>query len=82
MAKWIIRFLGLKGSWHWACKQMDKGHIVYRTTDAGAAKYKLDNENQRRIQWTFARYGTEKAIWKNANIFLYDFECINWAVLE
>ena len=79
MIKWFIRFFGLKGSWRWACRQLDKGYIVYRTTDTGAAKYKLDNEGQRRIQWVFA-HNSDNAEWKNANIFLADFECTDWAV--
>jgi len=79
MIKWIIRVFGLRGSWRWACKQMDNGYIVYRTTDTGAAKYKLDSENQRRIQWAFTR-SPDDASWKNANIFLSDFECTDWEI--
>lgn len=76
--KWLIRFFGLKGSWRWACRQMQKGNTVYRTTDSGAAKYRLDDEYQARIEWSF----TDSLIgakWENANIFLKDFECISWA---
>ncbi len=76
----FIRFFGLKGSWKWACRQMDKGHVIYCTTDSGSAKYKLDSEDQRRIQWAFTRSLIE-AEWKSANIFLSDFECTSWTVL-
>jgi len=88
MSKWFIRFFGLKGSWRWACRQMDKGHMVYRASDycgePGNArepvKYRLDGENQRRIQWMFLLRLSNDYEWENANIFLSDFECTDWAV--
>ena len=78
MIKWIIRFFGLKGSWSWACRQMDKGFIVYRTTDTGSAKYRLDCEGQRRIEWAFTYDVTNTTVWEDAKIFLSDFECTEW----
>ena len=78
------KFFGLNGSWKWACRMMDKGHIVRRSTDTGAAHYKLDHEGQRRIVWCFSR--TPESVlwndWKNANIFLTDFECTDWEIYE
>ena len=86
MLKRIKRFLGLRGSWKWACKMMDRGHTVFRTTDTGSAVYKLDSEGQRRIVWTYSVEsdggGYTRFEWKNANIFLSDFECVDWSVKE
>jgi len=76
----IKTFLGLKGSWGWACRQMDKGLMVYRTTDTGAAKYRTDGEGQRRIQWEHTCNLETHNNWTNAYIFLSDFECTEWAV--
>jgi len=82
MIRYLKGTLGLKGSWKWACKMMDKGHIVRRSTDTGAAHYKLDHEDQRRIVWCFS--WTPHLIlwsdWDNANIFLSDFECTDWEI--
>lgn len=75
---WIIRFFGLKGSWKWACKQMERGAWVRPAHAAGSVKYKLDYENQRRIVWTFKRDPIENKDWENANIFLSDFEATDW----
>lgn len=80
MTKFLIRFLGLPGSWTWACRQMDKGKIVYRTTDTGAAKYRLDFEDNRRIICAFVRGTPRRDNWMSAYIFLSDFECTAWAV--
>jgi len=80
MISWIIRTFNLHGSWVWACKQMDKGEIIYRTTDTGTAKYKLDNEGQRRIVWCYVKRLSEQSTWKSANVFLDDMECTSWDV--
>ena len=80
MIKSVVRILGLKGSWKWACRQMDKGFIVHRTTDTGSAKYRLDPENQRRIVWAFTVDPSASHNWKTANIFLDDFETVCWAI--
>ena len=77
----IKQFLGLKGSWKWACKQMDAGYIVKPKNITGAVKYKLDDEGQRRILWSFANQITYIMVWKSANIFLSDFE-IEWELVD
>ena len=83
MKKWIIRFLGLKGSWKWAYKQMKEGKIVFRISDTGAAKYKLDNENQQRIMWTFTHHPSLKdKDWQNAYVFLDMFNNTNWVIFD
>ena len=75
----IVAFFGLRHSWKWATRQMKKGHIVYRKTDSGAARYRLDDEGQQRIEWCFCRK-MEKPEWESANIFLSDFECTSWEI--
>lgn len=84
MIKFLKRLMALKGSWEWAVKKMDAGYIVRRSTDTGAAHYKLDHEGQRRIVWCFSR-SPENLLckqWQSANIFLSDFECVDWEVTK
>jgi protein involved in temperature-dependent protein secretion len=78
MRDYLIRLLGLKGSWKWACKQMDKGAIVRPSNATGSVCYKLDHEGQRRIVWAFNRHPIRGTKWENANIFLSDFESTDW----
>jgi hypothetical protein len=68
----LVRFFGLRGSWKWACKQMDAGKIIRPSTATGYVEYRLDLEGQRRLQW---RFGGE---WENANFFLRDQEDTDW----
>lgn len=82
MINWIIRFFGLKGSWMWACRQMDAGNIIRPASASGGIKYRLDPEAQRRIQWTFHRFPTENRDWESAKIFLSDFEDTDWALWQ
>lgn len=75
---WIIRFFGLKGSWKWACKQMERGEWVRPAHATGSVKYRIDNETQGRIVWTFKREPIGNKDWGNANIFLSDFDATDW----
>ena len=75
----LITLLGLKGSWSWAVRQMDKGYIVYRTTDTGACKYRFSLDGYKRIQNSFHRDPID-ANWKNANIFLSTFEATSYDI--
>lgn len=77
---WVTRFLGLRGSWKWACRQLDKGHTVRRSTDTGACKYRLDPEGQRRIEWAFSRKPDRDSDWESACVFLADFESVDWEI--
>jgi len=81
MFKWIIKFFGLRGSWAWACRQMEKGKVVRPASATGTVRYKLDNENQGRILWSFPHRKDplgKKEKWENANIFLSDFSSTDW----
>ena len=82
MISWIKRFLGLKGSWMWACRQMKKGVWVRRVIASGTVKYKLDHEGQGRIMWTFARHSKSNSDWEEAYIFLDDFEATDWVCVD
>ena len=76
---WFKKTFGLKGSWKWACKQMTNGKVVYLTNTTGAAKYRVDPENQGRLQWAFT-HDLSKAEWKNAYFFLKYMEHTTWGV--
>lgn len=78
MISWIIRTLGLKGSWSWACRQMKQGKII-RPSTAVSVGYKLDDEGEERIIWSFKRYPT-KDDWENAYLFLSDFKATDWVI--
>ena len=82
MTRWVVRTFGLHGSWRWACRKLDSGHIVYRTTDTVTMRLRLDSEGQRRIVECFDRYIGSDTKWVNASIFLSDFECTSWDVLS
>jgi hypothetical protein len=58
---------------------MKAGAIVYRATDTGAAKYRIDSEGQGRILWAFVRDLSGLVEWDEAYIFLSDFDCTDWA---
>ena len=82
MKKWLIRVLGLRGSWSWACRQMDQGAIVRPAGATGSVKYKLDDLTNRRILWSFDREPPkERRDWDGCNIFLSDFERTDWVVV-
>ncbi len=75
----IIRFLGLKGSWRWACRQMAKGHRVRRSSD-GAVCYRRVEGGQRRVVWSCSTNVTQGG-WLNAVMYLADFEATDWEVV-
>jgi len=79
--KWFIRTFGLKGSWKWACKQMQKGHWIKPANASGNVKYKLDHECQQRVVWTFKNKPTAFD-WQSASLFLSDFNSVNWICVK
>lgn len=81
MKRFFTIFFGLKGSWRWACRQMETGRIVRSKSSTGTVRYKLDNENQGRILWAFPSRNDPRGVneeWENANIFFSDFKKIDW----
>lgn len=57
MKKWVIRTLGLKGSWKWAKKQMLRGEIVRCKHWSGALRLKIDSPENTLLQASY--WGTE-----------------------
>ena len=72
--KWFIRLFGLRGSWKWACRQLDKGLEIRPQSATGCVRYRLDLENQRRLEWWFGS-------WENANFFLSHLERTDWELV-
>ncbi len=73
----IKRFFRMKGTWEWACDQMLVKKMVTRASFTGSVRYRLDLENQKRIQWSL-----DGIRWKNANIFLSDFCGMDWIIYK
>ena len=78
----LKNFLRLKGTWAWTMERLKEGNIVYRTTDSVSVKYRLDKENQGRIQWCFTRdpFDDPSNQWECAKIFMSDFTTTSWDV--
>lgn len=83
---WLIRTLGLKGSWSWAKVQMMQGKIVTCKHWSGELKLKIDSPNNQLLQCSF--YGIaylgdiKNAKWETSNHFLTyegytDYEVVN-----
>lgn len=84
LRNWIIRILRMRGSWTWACQQMQAGHIVYKTSDPCRTKYRLDTEVIGRILWAYEMSMDSPADrkWKCSNIYDGDYKCTAWAIWE
>jgi hypothetical protein len=77
----LVRLFGLRGSWKWACRQMDRGAIVRPRSATGAVRYKLDHEGHRRLMWAFQDHPADYR-WENAYFFLSDQESTDWEVVK
>lgn len=75
----VVRFLGLKGSWKWAVKEMKKGNMVVTASVTGTVKYRLSTDKQDRLQWDFHRKESE-AKWETANFFISDMMATDWRI--
>mgnify|MGYP003412225069 FL=1 len=88
MKKWLIRNLGLKGSWSWAKKQMLNGKMVRCKHWTGALKLKIDNPENQLLQCCFWRDKRKVVepfynLWETSNHFLSyedntDYEVFEW----
>lgn len=87
MKKYLIRTLGLKGSWKWAKKQMMKGKMVRCKHWAGSLKLRIDNSDNTLLQACFWRKkeNIENGckLWETSNHFLNyedftDYEVFEW----
>ena len=73
----LVRWLGLPGSWTWACKQMDAGSVIRPASATGAVQYRFDADAQRRLEWRFG----DADKWRNANFFLSCQDRTDWVVV-
>jgi len=83
--KFLIRFLGLKGSWKWALRQMKNGHIVRRKSFIGPKRLKLDFEDRCRIIDNYSETIDEmndSKNWISAFLFLEDLEATDWEIFD
>ena len=87
MRNWIIRNLGLKGSWTWAKRQMMNGKIVRCGHWDGALKLKIDSKENTLLLSNFTReskvlHKVDK-LWETSNHHISyenftDYETFEW----
>lgn len=62
MIKQIKIFFGCRGTWLWACRQMQKGQTVYRLRDSGIVYFTYNNGERKissTIWWETSTKGRE-----------------------
>lgn len=92
LRRWVIRVLGLRGSWRWACRQMQAGLYVYDI-------YEMERFPNNEFAVFYLNYDGDRFIWEwitkkttnpkpnddgsePAELYLSYFEQTNWAVWE
>jgi hypothetical protein len=68
-------FLGLRGTWFWACRKMMEGQSVYRLRDSGIVYFTYDKGRRRinaHIWWETSKDGHEWGV-SMEDIFATDF---------
>ena len=75
----IKNLLCLKGTFSWALKEMKKGKYLTMKNVTGTLVYRLSNDGQYRLEWSFDR-DMDKALFANANFFLSDANATNWVI--
>lgn len=85
MRIWLVRTLGLKGSFQWAIRQMGKGKIVTRKSNS-TLRYQLDTDNSRRILSTFPQHvpGTVGCLNYNWQSAIFEFgytQATDWCLV-
>lgn len=60
MIAYVKIFLGLKGTWFWACRRMQEGSIIYRLRDSGVVSFTYD-KGRRKINAMIDWGGSESA---------------------
>jgi hypothetical protein len=69
-------FLGCKGTWFWACRQMQEGKTVRRLRDSGVVRFSYDHGRRRikgMIEWETSIEPKEWGI-SMEDVFATDFE--------
>lgn len=70
-------FLGCKGTWLWACRQMQEGKTVYRLRDSGTAIFKYD-KGQRKIMAHVEWGSGSSSQWLSMeDVFATDFKLLH-----
>lgn len=64
----LIRFLRLRGSWHWAQRQLLQGKIITCEHFSGSLKYKLDSVENGRLMQSYS--SRQPYMWESANWFV------------
>lgn len=87
MRSWLIRQLGLKGSFAWAVRQMAKGEIVTRHSVTSTMRYKLPNigftpDLVAPILSTFDnQFSTGHYNWQCAKFNATDVQALDWCLM-
>lgn len=69
-------FLGMRGTWFWACRKMMEGQSVYRLRDSGIVYFTYDKGRRRFnaiIFWETSKDGSEWGV-SMEDVFATDFE--------
>ena len=77
--EFLIRALGLPGSWKWAQRQMIKGKIVRRKSTSGTVKYKFDDPDNCLLMNDFSSK-EENQNWTTSNYFRSYSKSTDWYV--
>ena len=81
----IKSFLGLKGSWKWAKKQMLKGKVVRSKSWRGALKLRIDNPENKLLQmthWESFQEPPHGKLWETAAHFLNEEDLTDYEIVE
>lgn len=76
MKAFLKIFLGLKGTWFWACRQMQEGRTVRRLRDSGVVRFSYDQGRRRikaMVEWETSTEPKEWGI-SMEDVFATDFE--------
>ena len=76
---YLIKTLGLRGSWKWAKKQMMFGGIIKRESWIGSRKLAIDNPQNKLLLVTHDHLD-KKPVWERAMYHLSDEDHIDYYV--
>jgi|WetSurMetagenome_2_1015567.scaffolds.fasta_scaffold449623_2 hypothetical protein len=77
----VVRILGLRGSWGWAKKQMLKGRIVRCSHWSGTLKYRIDTRKNTLLQCSFSK-DMNNLQWETSNHFLCYEDLTDYEIVE
>lgn len=79
MINFLKIFLGWRGTWFWACRQMMAGKTVYRLRDSGHVTFSYDHGIRKikaMIEWETSTEGKEWGI-SMEDVFATDFMLVH-----